>query len=344
MKRIYWRCRCGILIYDDFFERRPASIDSPADGGHHLSGPFPLDEQNVHRNQDSGKGLGPAFTGEPYETGTISSPQQSGKSSSQRPAQRSVGYKLGNINTSGNKSTTPSGSGSLPTSSLGTSVGTPRIPSHFEFLLLCIPFKSHANKLLNIDTTTPPSSDVAFFRLLRQSYTKNRGQFRNFFSIRALSKIRFVHFDAFRNDLVDVRKLDCIPPETQKDNYRFEPLPDKYEPPPIGKNRMRHLYDYPDHADEVLLDCFSRVPRKLRERLSVAPGIGSREGWGICFIEGVSWPRVCALGLVGVLASTIFGIAWTVVQKDIQGGFGVASYMLGVLVLGLGALQGAFEM
>ena len=68
------------------------------------------------------------------------------------------------------------------------------------------------------------------------------------------------------------------------------------------------------------------------------------EGWGICFIEGVSWPRVCALGLAGVLASTLFGVVWTVVQDDIQGGFGVASYMLGVLVLGLGALQGAFEM
>jgi hypothetical protein len=223
-----------------------------------------------------------------------------------------------------------------------TKVAVPPKPDHLEYLLLCIPFKSHANKLMNIDTTTPPSSDIAFFRLLRQTYAKNRGAFRNLFSIRALSEIRFVQFEVFRNDLADVRKFDCIPPEAQKDNYLYRPMPAEFEPP-IGKNQMRHLYDHPDHADDLPV-CYSRVPRKLRERLAAAPGLGRSEGWGICFIEGVSWPRVCALGLAGVLASTIFGVVWTVVQKDIQGGFGVASYMLGVLVLGLGALQGAFEM
>jgi hypothetical protein len=351
MRRIRWQCRCGSLIYDDFLERKPASNSSPADKGLDEYGSFSSTERAMHQGRDSGKGLGPAFTGDPGETGTTSSPQQSGQSPSQRPAQRDVGYKLGNISKSStNTSSSPPGAGSLPTHTLGTSVfkitaaSTPRIPSHLEFLLLCVPFKSHANKLLNVDTTTPPISDVAFFHLLRQAYTKSRGQLRSFFSIRALSEIRFVHFDAFRNDLVDVRKYDCVPPDTQKDNYVYKPLPDEHEPPPIGKNRMRHLYDYPDHADDVLLDCFSVVPRKLRERLSVCSGKGRSEGWGICFIEGVSWPRVCALGLAGVLASTIFGVVWTVVQKDIQGGFGVASYMLGVLVLGLGALQGAFEM
>jgi len=223
-----------------------------------------------------------------------------------------------------------------------TKASAPPKPNHLEFLLLCIPFKSHANKLTNIDLTTPPSSDIAFFRLLRQTYAKNRGRFRNLFSIRSLSEIRFVQFEVFRNDLADVRKFDCIPPEAQKDNYLYRPMPAEFEPP-IGKNQMRHLYDHPDHADDLPV-CYSRVPRKLRERLAAAPGIGMSEGWGICFIEGVSWPRVCALGLAGVLASTLFGVVWTVVQDDIQGGFGVASYMLGVLVLGLGALQGAFEM
>jgi hypothetical protein len=119
-------------------------------------------------------------------------------------------------------------------------------------------------------------------------------------------------------------------------------MPATFEPP-IGKNQMRHLYDHPDHADDLPI-CFSRVPRKLRERLTVTPATGTNDGWGICFIESLSWPRVCMLGLLGILASTIFGMAWTVAKDDIQGGFGVASYMLGVIVLGLGALQGAFEM
>jgi hypothetical protein len=351
MRRIRWQCRCGSLIYDDFLERKPASKASSADKELDCSGLFSSTEKPMYQGQDSGKSLGPVSTGDPGETGTTSFPQQPGKGPSQRPAQRDVGYKLGDTSASSNNtSSSPPGTGSLPIHSLGTNivkntaVSIPRIPSHLEFLLLCVPFKSHANKLLNIDTTTSPVSDMAFFHLLRQAYTKSRGQFRSFFSVRALLEIRFVHFDAFRNDLVDVRKYDCILPDTQKDNYVYRALPDEHEPPPIGKNRMRHLYDYPDHADDVLLDCFSVVPRKLRERLAVVPGKSRSEGWGICFIEGVSWPRVCALGLAGVLASTIFGVVWTVVQKDIQGGFGVASYMLGVLVLGLGALQGAFEM
>jgi hypothetical protein len=214
--------------------------------------------------------------------------------------------------------------------------------SSCQFLLLCVPFKRHANKLLNIDTSMPPQTDVMFFKLLRRTYNDHRGHFRNFLSLRAMSEIRFVQFEVFRNDLADVRKFDCIPPEAQRDNYLYRPMPATFEPP-IGKNQMRHLYDHPDHADDLPI-CFSRVPRKLRERLSVTPATGTNDGWGICFIESLSWPRVCMLGLLGILASTIFGMAWTVAKDDIQGGFGVASYMLGVIVLGLGALQGAFEM
>jgi hypothetical protein len=275
--------------------------------------------------------------------------QQRGNAPNQQSNPTGIGYPFGKIGTSlKNRLMGSSQAGSLPTHNPGnvvannTAVSTPRIPDHLEYLLLCIPFKSHANKLMNIDTTTPRSSDTAFFRLLRQTYVKNRGRFRNLFSVRALSEIRFVQFEVFRNDLADVRKFDCIPPEAQKNNYLYSPMPAEFEPP-IGKNQMRHLYDHPDHADDLPV-CYSRVPRKLRERLSAAPGLGRSEGWGICFIEGVSWPRVCALGLAGVLASTVFGVVWTVVQQDIQGGFGVASCMLGVLVLGLGALQGAFEM
>lgn len=150
-----------------------------------------------------------------------------------------------------------------------------------------------------------------------------------------------MHFELFRHNLADVREYDRIPPETPRDQYIYRPMPAEFEPP-IGKNQMKHLYDYPDHAGELPI-CFARVPRKLHERLSYKSVADRNEGWGVCFIEGVSWSRVCLFGLVGVMACTIFGIAWTVLKDDVQGGFGVASYMLAVLVLALGALQGAFE-
>jgi hypothetical protein len=343
MSRIRWKCRCGKLIYDDYLERKVHTPKSPAGVTREFAG----DQLGTYRSAIRGTG---APSKDLVRTEVDSSSRQHGQGSGGSQSSRGSVTSRGSIWTSlgetfkGFQKTGPI----LPQHDAkngiakSTKASAPPKPDHLEFLLLCIPFKSHAKKLMNIDTTTPPSSDMAFFRLLRQTYAKNRGRSRNLFSIRALSEIRFVQFEVFRNDLADVRKFDCIPPEAQKDNYLYRPMPAEFEPP-IGKNQMRHLYDHPDHADDLPV-CYSRVPRKLRERLSAAPGIGRSDGWGICFIEGVSWPRVCALGLAGVLASTIFGVVWTVVQKDIQGGFGVASYMLGVLVLGLGALQGAFEM
>jgi len=350
MKRIRWKCRCGKLIFDDYLEHKVYTPKSPAGVVRGLAGPQlmrPHVTDRTYRNVNPRTG---APSRDLVVRGVRDLSQQHGQDSGGPQSSRdsvdtpgSIWKSLGSV-FKGFHASEPT----LPQHDARSNVAkgtkpsaTPK-PNHLEFLLLCIPFKSHANKLMNIDTTTPPSSDIAFFRLLRQTYAKNRGRFRNLFSIRALSEIRFVQFEVFRNDLADVRKFDCIPPEAQKDNYLYRPMPAEFEPP-IGKNQMRHLYDYPDHADDLPV-CYSRVPRKLRERLCAAPGIGRNDGWGICFIEGVSWPRVCALGLAGVLASTMFGIVWTVVKDDIQGGFGVASYMLGVLVLGLGALQGAFEM
>lgn len=193
-----------------------------------------------------------------------------------------------------------------------------------------------------METTIPPSSDVAFFQLLRETYRAYRGRFRSFLSLQGLAEIRFVHFELFRHGLSDVRKYDCIPPWTDGNRYVYQPMPAEFEPP-IGKNLMKHLYDHPDHAYELPI-CFARVPRKLHEMLFYKPQADRNEGWGVCFIEGVSWSRVCLFGFIGVVASTVFGVAWTMLRDDIQGGFGVASYMLAVLVLGLGAFQGAFEM
>lgn len=148
-----------------------------------------------------------------------------------------------------------------------------------------------------------------------------------------------MNFELFHSHLVDVQAYDCIPPESEKGRYVYNPMPADFVPP-VGKNLMKHLFEHPDHADDLPV-CFARVPRKLHERLALRAQVGRNEGWGICFVEGVSWSRFCAFGLVGVVVSTVFGVVWTVVKGDVQGGFGVASYLLAVLVLGLGALQGA---
>nr|OQO24239.1 hypothetical protein B0A51_12295 [Rachicladosporium sp. CCFEE 5018] len=103
-----------------------------------------------------------------------------------------------------------------------------------QYLLLCIPFKRHATKLAHVPTPSP-ISDTHFFRLLRYQYTTLRGRFRRLFSIRTLAELHFVHFEVFHNDLADIRKLDVIPPDTQRDKYIYNPMPAEYVTP-IGKN------------------------------------------------------------------------------------------------------------
>lgn len=218
--------------------------------------------------------------------------------------------------------------------------GTPPQPKKDpQYLLLCAPNSQHTTELIQIDTSTPPPSDKAFFKLLRDAYNIRPGRLSRVISLRSVSEIRFVNFELFHSSLVDVQAYDCIPPESERGHYVYRPMP-AYFVPPVGKNLMKHLFEHPDHAGDLPV-CFARVPRKLRERLSIKAQAGRNEGWGICFVEGVSWSRLCAFGLVGVVVSSVFGVVWTVVKGDVQGGFGVASYLLAVLVLGLGALQGA---
>ncbi|KAK6437956.1 hypothetical protein LTR95_005846 [Oleoguttula sp. CCFEE 5521] len=310
MTRIRWHCACGLSMYDDYMEIRPGAL---RDLQHSL---------DHYRSNTS-----------PHSTsvGTLT-------------AMWTFARRAMFSSASGGQAQLPQHNNQLspvtqPAGPISTPASVPTGP--LQFLLLCVPFKRHATKLAHVPTPTPVS-DIDFFRLLRHQYTSIRGRFRRIISLRILAELRFVQFEVFRKDLADVRKYDVIPPVTQKDKYTYNPMPAEFVPP-IGKNQLRHLYDHPEDADDQPV-CFIRVPRKLHERLVAAPAVGSSEGWGICFIEGISWPKVCGFGLVGVVLSTAFGVLWTVLKDDVQGGFGVASFMLGVLALSVGALQGALEM
>jgi hypothetical protein len=50
------------------------------------------------------------------------------------------------------------------------------------------------------------------------------------FSLQALSWIKFVHFELYSGELVDVRKVDDIPPPEHL-QYRYAPVPPDVIPP-----------------------------------------------------------------------------------------------------------------
>lgn len=341
MEHVRWDCKCGKRIYDKYTELDIGGISRLQ---------TVLDDLLFERFMSE---LDRSFLGRLYQKilqlqlSEQDYGRQAGAKGSQSPAGfwdlRANAATLKLLCQRRNNSGLPRHRGDIHSGDAeGDVQGTkPRGNVEPQYLLLCVPVQGHANQLLQIDTTIPPTSDDAFFRLLRETYTTHRGRLRRLLSLQSLAEIRFAHFELFRHNLADVREYDRIPPETHRDQYIYRPMPAEFEPP-IGKNQMKHLYDHPDHAGELAV-CFARVPRKLHERLFYKSVADRNEGWGVCFFEGVSWSRVCLFGLVGVTACTVFGVTWTVLKDDVQGGFGVASYMLAVLVLALGALQGAFE-
>lgn len=166
-----------------------------------------------------------------------------------------------------------------------------------------------------------------------------QGKWKSIFSPRQLGSIRFVRFGMYRSELADIYKMDDIPPESRKDEYRYNPIPAEVIPP-IGPNHVMHLSEHPEHAEAEGM-CLDKVPKKLREKLPCCQNQGSKLGWGIYFVEGLSWLMVWILGSAGLLLSMLFGLLSSVFKDDIQVGFGVTACMMLSFTFTIGIVQTA---
>ena len=130
-----------------------------------------------------------------------------------------------------------------------------------------------------------------------------------------------------------------MPPETRKEEYLYEP----YDLlPPVGENLMAHLFHHPEDANEKAITCL-RAPKKRKERLTVCPERGTSVGWGIHLVEGWVVQRIWLLCLaLFIIGSVAFGICWTVLEHDIQGAFGISTYVIALLGLVIGCMQASF--
>lgn len=309
-KRILWKCHCGHASYDDFLELRPGAVK---------------EYESMLRNRINTRNSRSANSG------------GNGSVLQNIPGWNRLSQYVRNLI----KAETPS----LPHHQLeSVSVIQPQ-PSTSDidllYLLLCVPHQKFATKLLQLDLTKV-ISDQHLFSLLRENYFQMRGRLKNFLSLKSLQSIKFVQFEMYRSDLVDVLKKDDLPPADLKHVYRYNPVPaDKI--PPVGENHMLHLCTHPECADETGI-LFDRIPKKLKERLAVCPQKGSSLGWGIHFVEGWHIGIVTLLAYaILVLASFVFFICWAVLKQDVQGASGVATYVLAFLTLGIGSVQAAFE-
>lgn len=145
----------------------------------------------------------------------------------------------------------------------------------------------------------------------------------------------------YRSQLVDISKKDDIPPESKKDEYEYHPMPADLIPP-VGPNLLMHLFEHPEDADDTRV-LLSRMPKRLRTKLEVCQARGSSIGWGIQLVEGIDQLKLFTFGLAAFFVSLTFGIVWSLVRSDVQGGFAVSAYLFVFFTFTIGTLEAAFD-
>lgn len=205
------------------------------------------------------------------------------------------------------------------------------------YLLICIDTISGTPELVQLDVTDFKSDQILFSKL-RLEYRARRGKWLELISLRSLREIKFVQFELWESGEVDIldHSDERMLPPSQRDEYCYFPKPAS-SLPPIGSNRLTHFFDFPGHPDSKSRTCWSRFPKRRKERLYVGPS-GTAVGWGIHLVEGPNiiliWALIfCLFGL----GTFVFAIAYTVLDHDVQSGFTVASYVVSFATLSIGA-------
>ncbi|KAL8853324.1 MAG: hypothetical protein Q9221_001800 [Calogaya cf. arnoldii] len=314
--RVRWTCSCGRKLYDDFQELRPGAAAETQRRLNFKKG-GPRTQTTV---EDSGRSQGNVQGGAVYVGGFLGSiwPRWKSRENEQGLPMHTA-----------------------PQHRHARSVSPPPPDPENLYLLLCIPYAKHGTKCIHMDLCSL-QSDQVFFRNLKIHYNELRGKWKSTFALKKLVSIQFVRFGMYKSELADIHKTDeIIPPESRKHEYRYNPIPAEIIPP-IGPNHMMHLYHHPEDA-EVEATCMDKIPKKLREKLRLCPNQGTRLGWGIYFVEGLNWLMIWILGSTGLVLSILFGVIWTLLKDDMQGGFGVAACMMMSFGFTVGILQTAFE-
>jgi hypothetical protein len=306
-QRIRWQCKCGYHSFDDFIEVIPGSLAK-------YEGSI---RQRFHENRPS--------TSSSSLTETITKIFHFGKQRNESNDELQLPQHTNHTHQT------------LPSNTPNKSPNA----NHLLHLLLSLPYRRHGSKLHQPDLTAI-QTDRAFYTTLSNRYKQTRGRVKTLLSFRTIKSIKFVQLEMYRSAVVDIRKVNDLPPATDS-AYTFDPKPPDIIPP-VGENLMLHLLAYPDDADEEVAICLSRIPKR-NDLLTVSPVLGTGLGWGIHIVEGWSFGRfwMCGLALL-IVASIAFFIAWCVLQRDVQGASSVAAFVLGLVAVLLGTVQVAVEL
>jgi hypothetical protein len=91
---------------------------------------------------------------------------------------------------------------------------------------------------------------------------------------------------------------------------------------------MFHYFKHPELIAEKEMSILNQLPKRNCGKLQ-ATGQVSANGWGLYYEENwnIGFIIVVIVGIT-ISASLLFGICWTIAKNDIQGAWGVSSYMV----------------
>jgi hypothetical protein len=122
-----------------------------------------------------------------------------------------------------------------------------------------------------------------------------------------------------------------LPPEEEvkvRKTYHYAPCPKDIENPLLQIPFLHEFFKPGRHLHKFWIN---RLPKKLKERLVYRSTEDALTiGWGIHITEEPNWFAFGLVGVLIVLLSGILSIAYSVLAKDVSGGFGMGAYMVAV--------------
>lgn len=139
----------------------------------------------------------------------------------------------------------------------------------------------------------------------------------------------------------------AIPPETEfkQNRYHYHECPLDPLPPIDSRTFFHYFWEHASHprssgspAFDTLF--YNRLPKKLGTSMLLQPDPGKFHlGWGVHIIEGPNKPLLAWLATVILVLSFVASLSYDLVRKgEIESGFTIGSWLVGVLATTLGAV------
>ncbi|KAG4437122.1 hypothetical protein IFR05_007384 [Cadophora sp. M221] len=201
-----------------------------------------------------------------------------------------------------------------------------------KYLLFCLDSEDYrvTQELAHIDVCDT-KSDQQLFEELKANYTKSKAGLKTKPNTKNVKEIHFIKFELFPKSKIGILDYKQLPPPKKRGKeYEWE------HHPPVVSSLALHWFDNPEDAGNSTI-FVRRFPKTIRERLETVEHVG----WGIYFEDRrrrstVPTSRkvaVLVVTAIGVLASLVFGVLWTLEKGDIQGTYGVTGYIVAAFAL-----------